>query len=60
MEEPTEISCPFCVETFITFVDISGGSQQYIEDCQVCCRPIEVKVSISAKTDRFRVSTARG
>jgi len=59
MEEPTEISCPFCGETFTTFIDISGGSQQYIEDCQVCCRPIELKVTISTKTGRFRISTAR-
>ena len=45
MEEPIEVDCPFCGEHFTTFVDISSGSQQYIEDCQVCCRPWLVSVS---------------
>jgi hypothetical protein len=34
------IVCPYCGETFETAVDTSGGSQEYIEDCQICCRPI--------------------
>lgn len=34
------VACPYCGETFDTAVDTSGGSQEYIEDCQVCCRPI--------------------
>jgi hypothetical protein len=59
MEEPTEINCPFCGEIFTTFVDISGGSQNYIEDCQICCRPIEIKISMSRKTGRFRIDTSR-
>lgn len=27
-------------------VDDSAGDQRYIEDCQVCCRPIDVVVRI--------------
>ena len=34
------ITCPYCGEAFSTNVDSSAGSQEYIEDCQVCCRPI--------------------
>lgn len=33
-------SCPFCGETIELVVDISAGGQSYIEDCQVCCRPM--------------------
>lgn len=36
------IRCPFCGERFTILLDLSGGSQSYIEDCQVCCRPIEI------------------
>jgi len=35
------VDCPYCGEQFTAAVDGSGGSQDYIEDCPVCCRPIE-------------------
>lgn len=42
MIEATVIDCPYCGESFETSVDCSAGSQSYIEDCPVCCRPIEL------------------
>jgi len=42
----TEVSCPHCGETFTTFVDLSQGDSVYIEDCQICCQPIEFKLFI--------------
>ena len=42
MEDPINVQCPWCGEAFVTFFDDSAGSQTYIEDCQVCCRPIEM------------------
>ena len=59
MEEPVEVDCPFCGEVFTTFVDVSSGSQRYIEDCQVCCRPIEMRITISTRTGAVRVVTDR-
>ena len=38
------IQCPYCGESIDLFVDDSVEEQQYIEDCQVCCRPIHVSV----------------
>ncbi len=38
----TEIQCPYCGESIELSVDTSAGGQRYIEDCSVCCRPIEV------------------
>ena len=35
------IDCPYCGEIIEIQLDISAGSQSYIEDCQVCCKPIE-------------------
>jgi hypothetical protein len=46
---PTEfvtVACPYCGEPFGTQVDLSAGSCAYIEDCQVCCQPIELTLSI--------------
>jgi len=43
-----DISCPYCGEIITILVDESGGEQSYIEDCQVCCRPMVIKLSISS------------
>ena len=39
------ILCPYCNESITVLVDDSEQEQEYIEDCQVCCRPIEMSVS---------------
>ena len=39
-----DVDCPFCAERITLLIDASEGSQNYIEDCQVCCRPIDVTV----------------
>jgi len=36
------VQCPYCGESFETAVDVSAGAFSYIEDCQVCCQPIEL------------------
>lgn len=40
-----DIQCPYCGESISLVVDDSAGDQRYIEDCQVCCRPIVIKVA---------------
>lgn len=40
-------TCPYCGETVSVIVDPSTENQQYIEDCEVCCRPIEFSVTIA-------------
>jgi len=42
MIESIRLRCPFCGERFEALVDASAGSADYIEDCPVCCRPIEL------------------
>jgi len=46
--ETVEITCPYCGESIEILVDCSVESQGYIEDCQVCCRPINLIVTIDA------------
>ena len=41
------IGCPYCGETIEVLLDPSDLEQQYIEDCQVCCRPINFLVAES-------------
>ena len=42
------VRCPFCGERFEAFVDASSGDADYVEDCPVCCRPIEMHLQAGA------------
>jgi hypothetical protein len=59
MEEPVNIQCPFCGEVFTSFVDPSVPDQSYIEDCQVCCRPIEFYCRVNPRNGRISVRAER-
>jgi hypothetical protein len=41
----TEVDCPYCGESFTILADPSQAHQSYIEDCFVCCRPIQFTVT---------------
>ena len=34
--------CPSCGENISMLIDLNFNNQFYIEDCEVCCRPIEI------------------
>jgi transcription elongation factor Elf1 len=36
------ISCPYCGESMSVVIDLSAGAQRYIEDCQICCQPMQI------------------
>lgn len=40
------ISCPYCGEELEVAVDHSVRRQEYVEDCQVCCRPMVLTVTV--------------
>lgn len=44
--QQTKVGCPYCGESIEVLLDASDADQQYIEDCQVCCRPIVFNVSL--------------
>lgn len=50
--------CPYCGEQIDTYIDVSQGNQQTIEDCSVCCRPIELLIDIDGATQKITL-TAR-
>ena len=43
-----EIQCPYCGENIQLLVDNSIEKQNYIEDCSVCCQPIELEVIVES------------
>jgi hypothetical protein len=51
--------CPHCGEAIDTFPDPGGGeSQEYIEDCSVCCRPILFQADLDEATGEFAIETS--
>ena len=57
MIEFVVIHCPYCGEGFETQVDLAAGSQSYVEDCAVCCKPIEIGLQVSDEGELLGVST---
>ncbi len=49
MHDFETIDCPYCGEPNLLAIDVSAGAQRYVEDCQVCCRPMTVTVSLSTQ-----------
>ena len=40
------IDCPYCGERLEVAIDWSVRRQEYVEDCQVCCQPMILRVTI--------------
>lgn len=56
MDEPTllpsfEILCPYCGERISVMAESTVGDQRFIEDCTVCCKPIEFELTIDRDGD---------
>ena len=48
-EMEATVVCPYCGESLTIAVDPGGGTEQeYVEDCEVCCRPWAVRVTYEA------------
>ena len=47
-------SCPYCNSHITLLIDRSLTDQLYIEDCEVCCRPMTIKI-IDSDTDEVTV-----
>jgi len=42
--------CPYCGEEISMVLDLSVRRQSYVEDCEVCCNPIEITYSAEDDT----------
>ena len=55
----TKIQCPYCWEMIEVIIDDCGEDQQYVEDCQVCCQPIQISYN-SANGELLEISIEQG
>ena len=42
------VSCPYCGEAIEVLIEHEDAGHQYIEDCQVCCKPIIFNIELDA------------
>lgn len=53
-------TCPYCWEEISMLVDPSEEEQVYVEDCEVCCRPIQILVEIrKGEIEHFSASPSQ-
>ena len=45
--------CPHCWEEISMLIDVSIMNQTYIEDCEVCCNPIQISVVTDGQTVEY-------
>ena len=43
------VQCPYCGETIEVDVEVLEEAQSFIEDCSVCCRPIQYEASSNSE-----------
>lgn len=53
----TSVQCPYCGAVTDLLLDLSAGSQAYVEDCGVCCRPMECHLWV--QVDGYRLEVRR-
>jgi Cysteine-rich CPXCG len=59
LETCADVVCPHCWETITLILDLSVEQQAYIEDCEVCCRPIAIAYATAdGQLTELRVESA--
>jgi hypothetical protein len=51
------VPCPYCGERVELMIDGSEDLQHYVEDCPVCCRPMEISVALDASGEVMASAT---
>ncbi len=53
--EEQVVYCPYCGEQIEVLLDQQETGHEYIEDCQVCCKPIVFSLAVDS-TGRLQLS----
>ena len=46
--------CPYCWEEISMLLEKSDQTQSYIEDCEVCCQPIQIEYQFKDEIKNFK------
>jgi hypothetical protein len=58
-QDEAQITCPYCGETITVLIDTSAGTQEYHEDCSVCCAPIFFSITVDREDSITQVEAKR-
>ncbi|SEL64619.1 Cysteine-rich CPXCG [Atopomonas hussainii] len=59
MLETSSAYCSYCGEPIELVLDVSGGAQDYTEDCSVCCQPMQVALWVADDGSAWTVELRR-
>jgi phage FluMu protein Com len=59
VSEYTEIQCPHCGELQDINIELLQEQQSYIEDCQICCKPMVLNIQIDYDTQQVQIYAQR-
>lgn len=59
LEQDRTVACPYCGEGVGLVIDSTIRSQDFVEDCQVCCRPIQFSISVDEEGELIRLDAKR-
>jgi len=58
MELESSFVCAYCLQVNEVLVDSSAGrTQEYVEDCQVCCRPNRLRIEIDEGLEEATINS---
>jgi hypothetical protein len=57
--EFVQLQCPWCGEISGAAIDLTTGDRTWVEDCQVCCRPMRVTMDLDEKGAIAEISAHR-
>ncbi|MEM6646121.1 MAG: CPXCG motif-containing cysteine-rich protein [Bacteroidota bacterium] len=50
LQDEHYFTCPYCWEHISMLLDLSVPEQAFVEDCEVCCNPIQVVYTVQGDT----------
>ncbi len=57
MEIESSFVCSYCLQVNEVLVDATAGRHQdYVEDCEVCCRPNRLHIDVDEEMEEASVS----
>lgn len=60
LEEDYAFECPYCWQTIRMRLDLTGGDQQYVQDCERCCNPMEISFRVrDGEVEDFQAEAAQ-
>jgi len=46
VNDAVEVTCPCCGEPNTISVEAVGDGEEFVQDCSVCCRPWQVRITV--------------